>query len=209
MKKLAAVVFVIAMAFSGMASMPAVAQSDSVDILSLIDEGYYQSYEDRTEQKMLSSLLVVSASEDDASHLFDVMTSESEKDAATEDFTEIEDLGDEAWSASITESEGVLKVIVARQENLVIFVVALGWEDEPGLQEEAARFILETGKSDTEMVVSEDGDVSGGWADAFPQPDDIDSLAGLEPAPVYEFESPVPAATPATIRPVVISTPAS
>lgn len=95
---------------------------------------------------------------------------------------EVPNLGTEAVGFS-AEGETVIWMVLARQDNVLVASFG-GVSDEYGMAEPAVHHILEHGPSDTPAETDEDGVVTGGWADAFPQPEDIEGLGHLKPADV-------------------------
>lgn len=200
----------------------AVAQTDSIESVPDPIEAYVQIYSDLESVQItpgaeyqsvraLSTTVLIAESDEDAIRMFAAYVDSADDEPGLYELTRIDDLGDEAYAVSPGEDQELeqMEMVFARQGNVVVVSVTLNWSDAPGLPADVIRHIFATGPSTDDVQVDSEGAVTGGWADAFPQPEDIDELNGYDPAPVVEFELSPEVATPATTAPVTVATPAS
>lgn len=102
--------------------------------------------------------------------------------------TELDDLGDEAiFIEQVDEGGDHGATTIARVDNILILVFVTGAPESPEISQEIAMFMVETGPSDDDLAIAEDGTATGGWADAFPEVNDIDALNHFESQPVTEL----------------------
>lgn len=160
-----------------------------------IEMMYVQNYIDMSEEAResgtLPEIVMIYVQEletpEIAENAFEVFTSTWSGDVETTT-TEIDDLGDEAKFVESVDAGGDHGAwTVARHGDVIITAFVTGAPDAPEISQDIVRFIIEHGPSDQEVIVNADGVVTGGWADAFPQPEDIDGLAHHDPAPVTKF----------------------
>lgn len=156
----------------------------------------------------IGAFIIVSNSEEESEQLFDFFIEMSEGDGYT--IEQIDDLGDEAAlivepSPSIAEN-----ILLARDGDVITMAVSSVGGADVELLKAMVGFTLEHGPADEEPVIGEDGTATGGWAEAFPEPDEVEGLESYEAFPVMLFELPTPVqvATP-SVKPVEISTPAN
>lgn len=133
------------------------------------------------------TMVMVMQSPDDAEAIFNSLTNDAQ--SSEQQWDEQEDLGDQAVTSVYEEgSTEVISGAMVRDGEIIVMTLVTATNDQSELVESIVRFVLETGPSETEEIVADDLSVSGSWADAFPQPDDIDGLARFDPAPVHKTD---------------------
>lgn len=119
--------------------------------------------------------------------------------------TEMDDIGDEAvFVEDVDEGGDHSAWLVARDGDVVITAFVTGAPGAPEIAQDIVRFMVDHGPSDDELSVDVDGVATGGWADAYPAPDDIEGISHLEASPITDFRTieGSPASSPEVSTPV-------
>lgn len=128
----------------------------------------------------------------------------NDMEVADMEVTEIEEIGESAFFLEQVDEGGDHgATIIVREGNLLLLVFVTGAPESPEIAQDIARYMVETGPSAEELSVDDNGIVTGGWADAFPAPDDVAGVAHFDPVPVMQIEDEMTPVEP------VVATPAS
>ena len=199
----------IALSFSTLA-----AQFETIDELATsldgVEEKYLQVYIDddastatpvaeRTVPQTVSSFVFVTESDEEATVIIDMFRIALVESDAYE-VKEIEDLGDEAIGGRLVGQLNASNIVIARDGNVIVGSMTESMPDDSLAAENIVRYIVEHGPTEEAVEISADGVVTGGWADSFPQPGDVEELTDFAPAPVLEHGPLIPESTP-TPRP--------
>ena len=217
-RKIASLVIALAMTFTGLISASAETVYEQLDTaLRTADEGYSRAYtpiesspatpQSNAVPAMIATVILVMPTEPDAENLFDLFIEMSEEDSYAVEG--LENLGDEA--ALITDPTSTIAdtIVVVRSENTVVVGISGENAGDSDTLQNIISHILETGPSDEEYAVDENGMVTGGWSEAFPEPDDVEGLEDFTPSPVIFFGDPstLEVATPVVATPAVVTLP--
>ncbi len=194
--KLLSVVFALLLAQAGMASAYA-QEPPSSDIPDGLELGYVQIYlnmdqimsDTPTEFMLLATVVFDMDSNESAEKAFDEFIESLDEESSEVHTETLRRTGDEAQEIWYETDDATIHLVVVREDDILLVSMSMNDPNEFDLPKQVVSFVLDAGPSDEDPVVDAEGVITGGWAEAFPQPDDIDALNGLEPAPVGDITS--------------------
>ena len=159
--------------------------------MSMLTQNYIDMSDEGMESDSLPQIVLITVQEFDSPESAEIAfasMSEGGPDQTGMTIEPIENLGDEAVFVNQEDQAGDHgATTIARDENVIVMAFVTGAPAELDISKDIVTHIIEAGPSDEPLSFDDEGVATGGWVDAFPQPDEIPGLEHFSPQPVTNF----------------------